>query len=97
MSNRHVWSNIDPDGQRVWNVTTYTKDKYTSQTLPEWPRFQGWKDAVKWALHLYSIGEKPVDDRREWNRDADWPCLTCNRWSTDCCGPWETPEEHAND
>lgn len=24
MSNRHVWSNIDHDGQRVWNVTTYT-------------------------------------------------------------------------
>lgn len=27
----------------------------------------------------------------------DWPCATCNRWSTDCCGPWETPQEHAND
>ncbi|WP_297451746.1 hypothetical protein [uncultured Corynebacterium sp.] len=24
----------------------------------------------------------------------DWPCLTCNRWSQNCCGPWETPEEH---
>lgn len=96
MSNRHVWSNTDPDGQRVWNVTTYTKDKYTAQTLPEWPRFQGWKDAVKWAPHLYSIGEKPVDDRREWNHehDTDFPCATCNRWSTNCCNSWETPQEH---
>ena len=24
----------------------------------------------------------------------DFPCATCNRWSTDCCGPWETPQEH---
>lgn len=97
MSNRHVWSNIDPDGQRVWNVTTYTKDKYTPRTLPEWPRFQGWKDAVAWALHLYSIGEKPVDDRRALADDADWPCLTCNRASMDCCNPWETPQEHEHD
>ncbi|MDK7238678.1 hypothetical protein QP456_11135 [Corynebacterium amycolatum] len=98
MSNRHVWSNIDPDGQRVWNVTTYTKDKYTPRTLPEWPRFQGWKDAVKWALHLYSIGEKPVDDRRVLAENTDdWPCLTCNRASPDCCNPWETPQEHAHD
>lgn len=97
MSNRHVWSNIDPDGQRVWNVTTYTKTKYTSQTLPEWPRFQGWKDAINWALYLCFIDEKPVDDRRAQNHDPDFPCATCNRASTDCCGPWETPQEHEHD
>lgn len=26
--------------------------------------------------------------------DTDFPCATCNRWSTNCCGPWETPDEH---
>lgn len=24
----------------------------------------------------------------------DFPCATCNRWSQNCCGPWETPQEH---
>lgn len=26
--------------------------------------------------------------------NTDFPCATCNRWSADCCGPWETPQEH---
>ena len=30
-------------------------------------------------------------------QNDDFPCATCNRWSTDCCGPWETPEEHEHD
>lgn len=41
--------------------------------------------------------QTPASVRHSAENTDDWPCATCNRWSQDCCGPWETPEEHAND
>ena len=41
--------------------------------------------------------QKPASVRHSAENTDDWPCLTCNRASMDCCGPWETPEEHEHD
>ena len=97
MSKLHVWRAVGVSGEHYWYVAPGDKWQYSFLYRMGLPRFQGWKDAVAWALHLYSIGEKPVDDRRALNYDADFPCATCDRWSTDCCGPWETPQEHEHD
>ena len=94
MSKLHLWRAVDAFGEHYWHVAPDDKWQYSYLTRMNLPRFQDWKDAIKWALHLYSIGEKPVNDRRTQNHDPDWPCLTCNRASMDCCGPWETPQEH---
>lgn len=97
MSKQHVWRAVDHSGKHHWHVAPDDKWQYSYLTRMNLPRFHDWKDAIKWALHLHSIGDKPVDDRRPQNHDVDWPCLTCNRWSTNCCGPWETPQEHEHD
>ena len=94
MSKQYVWRAVDAFGEHYWHVAPYKKDHYSYLTRMNLPRFQDWKEAVKWALHLYSIGEAPADDRRAQNHDTDFPCATCNRWSTNCCNPWETPQEH---
>lgn len=41
--------------------------------------------------------QKPASKPHRHISDDDWPCLTCNRWSQNCCGPWETPQEHEHD
>lgn len=97
MSKLHVWRAKDVSGERYWYVAPGDKWQYSFLYRMGFPRFREWKDALNWALHLYSIGEKSVDDRRALADDPDWPCLTCNRWSQDCCNPWETPQEHEHD
>lgn len=82
MSKLHVWRAVDAFGEHYWHVAPDDKWQYSYLTRMRLTRFQDWKDAIKWAQD---------------HHDDDFPCATCNRWSQDCCGPWETPEEHAND
>lgn len=82
----------------VWSLYEHARGAKTEPEKQKGPQeahtFRGVGGAVEINL-THSSSDYPTESPSKRSQENDdFPCATCNRWSQDCCNPWETPQEH---